>query len=130
MIILGVIIAILCFLYLSLLALLRVARERRKQQSSVFAKLPLVGRPIIDTWAAEINKIQNSHGLTNAGLDWIAELRAEQPFLFLLLTEFLKQSPGNDLREMAPVIVIYKLLKAQMEADLLDQSLDPPTKPH
>ena len=96
----------------------------------MFAKLPLVGRPIIDTWIVEINKIQNSHGLTNAGLSWIAELRTEQPFLFLLMTEFLKQLPGDDLREMAPVIVVYKLLKAQVEADLLDRSLDPPTKHH
>ena len=119
MIVLGVVITIVCFLYLSLRALLRAARERRNQERSICKKLPRVGYQVIETLGAEFRKTQSEGKLSLVSYDYLAELREEQPFLFTLLLEILKE----DIQGMAPAFIVYKLLKTQMEADLLDQSL-------
>jgi len=127
MIVLGVVIVIVVFLYLSLLALLRVARERRKQERSGYKKLPRVSHEVIETFCAELTKIQNDkEKMTQAGQDKAVELREEQPALFTLMVEILKQSETGSIQPMALGVIVYWLLKTQMEADVLEQSLDPP----
>lgn len=120
MIVLGVVIAVLCFLYLSLLALLRAGRERRNQEKLSYKKLPQISLEVINTLGIELKKTQNQGKLNKAGENCITELKEEQPFLFVLLLEILKE----DLQGLVPAFIVYKLLKAQMEADLLDKSLD------
>lgn len=124
MIVLGVVIAILVFLYLSLRALLRSVQERRKQERAVDRKLPRVSSDVIVTFASELERIKSRGKMTQAGRDCVAELREEQPALFALLLEFLKQQEQGDPQAMTPAFIVYKLLKAQMEADLLDKSLN------
>jgi len=130
MIVLGVVIAVLCFLWLCLLALLRAARERGIREASVPRKLPRVSSEVIVTFATELERIQSRGKMTQAGQDCVAELREEQPALFALLVEFLKQQEYDDPKAMTPAFIVYKLLRAQMEADVLDQSFNPPAKPH
>lgn len=124
MVVLGVVIAILVFLYLSFRALLQVARERRMEQRLLYKKLPRVSHEVIQTLCAEFTKIQDQGKLTQAGRDCAAELREEQPALFALLIEILKQLDIDNPQELTSGIIVYKLLKAQMEADLLDKSLN------
>lgn len=93
-------------------------------------KLPLISLEIINTFAAEITKIKNIKDQDSIAKDYITEFRGEQPFLFFLLTEVLKKEGKKDFGGMTPAIILYKLLKAQMEADLLGQSLDSPAKRH
>lgn len=130
MVVLGVVIAVLCFLYLSLRTLLRAARERRVEQRSICRNLPRISHEVIQTLCAEFTKIQDQGKLTQAGRDYAAELRLEQPALFALLIEILQQSDIDNPGELTSGLIVYKLLKAQIEADLLDQSFDPPAKSH
>jgi len=123
MIVLGVVITIVCFLYLSLRALLRAARERRAEQGLVCRNLPRISHEVVQTLCAEFTKIQDQGKLTQAGRDYAAELRLEQPVLFNLLVEILEQSDPNNPQELTSGLIVYKLLKAQIEADLLDRSL-------
>jgi len=120
MIVLAVVIVIATFLYLSLLALLRSVRERRKQERSGYKRLPRVGYQVIETLGVELKKTQGQGKLSQLSYDCLAEFREEQPFLFTLLLEILKE----DLQGMTPAFMVYKLLKAQMEADLLDKSFN------
>lgn len=123
MIVLGVVIAILCFLYLCLRALLRAAQERRMGQRSVCGKLPQISPEVVDTLCAEFTKIQDQGKLNEAGRAYAAELRVEQPALFGLLIEILEESESDAPLGLTSGLVVYKLLKAQIEADLLDRSL-------
>ena len=123
MVVLGVVIAIVCFLYLSLRALLQATRERRNQERSACKKLPRISYEVIDTLGVQLKQINKQGKISQAGQDCVAELKEEQPFLFVLLVEILKQEGKEDLQDMAPAFIVYKLLKAQIEADLLDRSL-------
>jgi len=122
MVTLGIVIAIVCFLYLSLLALLRAGRERRVGQRLSYKKLPRVSQEVISTLGAEFKKAQDQ-GNNQMGYNCTTEFKEEQPFLYVLLVEVLKQIGDDDLQGIAPAFMVYKLLKAQMEADLLDRSL-------
>ncbi|TET41489.1 MAG: hypothetical protein E3J60_04475 [Dehalococcoidia bacterium] len=120
MTVLGVVITIICFLYLSLLALLRAGRQRREQERSAYKKLPRVSYEVIQTLGTQLTKFENQGKLNQANENWIAELMEEQPFLFALLNNI--ENP----RGLDPAFIVYKLLKAQMEADLLGRSLHQP----
>jgi len=117
MITLGIIVAVLCFLYLSLLALLRAGRQRREQERSAYKKLPQISYEVIQTLGTQLTKFENQGKLSQVNENWIAEFKEEQPFLFALLVN-IENPQGLD-----PAFIVYKLLKAQMEADLLDRSL-------
>jgi len=123
MVALGIVIVILCFLYLSLLAMLRAAREKRVERRSVCRNLPRISHEVVQTLCAEFTKIQDQGKLNEAGRACAVELRDEQPALFELLIGILKQSETDNFQELTSGIIVYKLLKAQMEADLLDRSL-------
>lgn len=127
MIVLWVIIVIVIFLYLSLLALLRATRERRAGQRQVYRNMPRISHEVIHTLCAELKKVEHQGKLSQVGQDCAAELRDEQPALFALLVEILKQSDEADNPQgLTSGLIVYKLLKAQMEADLLDKSLNQP----
>lgn len=123
MVILGVVIAIVCFLYLSLLALLRAGRQRREQVRPTYNKLPQVSLEVINTLGSQLAKKIKDEEKLNQAEDYIAELKREQPALFILLIEIMKQLGAEDLQGLASGVIVYKLLKAQIEVDLLDKSL-------
>jgi len=124
-IVLGIIIAVLCFLWLCLLALLQAARERGIREASISRNMPRISHEVIRTLCAELKKVEHQGKLSQVGRDCVAELRDEQPPLFALLVEILKQSEGaGNPQGLTSGIIVYKLFKAQMEADLLDKSLN------
>ncbi|GAH35932.1 unnamed protein product [marine sediment metagenome] len=123
MITLGIVVVILIFLYLSLLALLRAGKQRREQGRPAYNKLPQVSLEVINTLGSQLGKKIKDEEKLNRAKDYIAELKREQPALFILLVEILKQLGAEDLQGLASGVIVYKLLKAQVEVDLLDKSL-------
>jgi len=126
MITLGIVIVIVCFLYLSLLALLRAGRQRREQIKPAYKKLPRVSLEVIKNFGDEFKKLQNQAKSQKATDEIIAEIKREQPFLFTMLAEASRQMGDESYQTLTLGVIVYKLLKAQVEVDLLDNSLSQP----
>lgn len=126
MITLGIVVVIVCFLYLSLLALLRAGRQRREQIKPAYKKLPRVSLEVIKNFGNEFKKLQNQAKSQKATDEIIAEIKREQPFLFTMLAETSRQMGDESYQTLTLGVVVYKLLKAQVEVDLLDNSLSQP----
>ncbi len=82
---------------------------------SEISQLPRVTPGILQTMAGEMERLNKTEGENKIGKHWAEEFYMEQPCLAEFLERFAKNKPDP----IVSSFMIYRLLKAQAEADSL-----------
>lgn len=93
--------------------LILIRKELPREKTNV---LPRVMPAVLRTMAEELDRVAKLGKESEEGLRWTDEFFSEQPSLahFINLT-----SQRQDMPSIVPAVTMYKLLKAQLEADSL-----------
>ena len=115
--IIAILILICWIFFISLLILGEVVLIKKKlyQKQAKARELPQVQPEVLRTMAGVIERMVRKGSQKREGGKWADEFISEQPSLSL----FLKTVEQQDFSSVVTVVVMYKLLKAQLEADSL-----------
>ena len=112
------ILTLLCIMFFfNLLFLGELVLIKRKLYQKQIRQLPVVKPDILRTLAEEIEKIKRAGKQEGEGRRWADELITEQPCLAKYLEVMASKEGDFDVRIAGTVM--YRLLKAQAEADSL-----------
>jgi len=111
-----ILLCLIFFLVLLILGEVVLIKKRLYHKQVKIRQLPLVKPDILRTMAEELDKVGRSDGQAEHGRKWADEFFSEQPSLFHFLST-ASQAEGRP--NIVPAIIVYKLLKAQAEADSL-----------
>jgi len=107
------------FLTLLILGEVALIKKRLYQKQAEIRRLPQVKPDILRTMAEDIEKIKRMDGQGEAGQRWANEFYVEQPVLASYLHVEALKTGEFDVEKVVPAYTIYRLLKAQAEADNL-----------
>ena len=114
-----VILILLCLLlFLALLILGGAVLIKRKLYQRQVRRLPQVKPDILSTLAEELNRVVKSGRQSEEALRWMDEFFSEQPSLAHF---FSLSSQEEGKPDVVPALIVYKLLKAQIEAETLSE---------
>lgn len=113
----AILILVVCLLFFFILLILgEVVLIKRKFYQRQATRLPQVKPDILRTMAQELDRVTKSDKQSEEGGRWADEFFFEQPVLahYLGVTSRTEDRPN-----IVSAVVVYRLLKAQAEADSL-----------
>ena len=119
LIVIFILLCLMFFLTLLILGEVALIKKRLYQKQAEIRRLPQVKPDILRTMAEDIEKIKRMDGQGEAGQRWANEFYAEQPVLASYLHIEALKTGEFDVEKVVPAYTIYRLLKAQTEADSL-----------
>ncbi len=112
------ILILICWIFLFSLAILGevvLIKKKLYQKQAKAEKLPQVQLEVLGTLTGEIERMVRKGNQKKGGGRWADEFISEQPNLALFIETGLQQ--GNS--SIVMMVIMYKLLKAQLEANSL-----------
>ena len=115
----AILILMCLIIFFNLLILGEIILLRKRTIQKRISRLPQVKPDILRTLAEELGKIKVAGKESEEGYRWTDEFFLEQPILARYLEVEASKEGRLDAGKMIPAVTMYRLLKAQAEADSL-----------